>query len=150
MGAVYVAKACVMSDVDWRVKGRVLLRCHAFALVRIDAMLAEANGWNEERFGGSVEYWQDCLGAVLYTAHMAKNSMELFSVIPYLLSQLGKPGVRDTCLEQFRSAPLERHDRVTLRLLAEGSPLRRHVDAVSPDGSVMHADLRAEVTRLYK
>lgn len=126
-------------------KGRVLPYCHEFAMTLVKEMVAEACSWTADRFEDSVELWQSCVSAVLFMAQLSRNAFEEFDLVPYLFCRLDQPGVKERCVEQWLSVPKAKHDRVTLRIMEEGSTLRRHFDELNPDGSNMHPTLCEEV-----
>lgn len=79
------------------------------------------------------------LFSILYSTLCVRSIKPVHNV----LCRLGEPGIKELCLEQFRSAPLHRHHPVSIEFLGEDSKLLPMVLAIQP-GRPMDPILQAE------
>ena len=72
---------------------------------------------------------------------LAREKFDYLNTLPWLLTRLNQPGVRDEALRQFESSPPETHHRVTLQFLGAESILRRDVLSMNADGTGLTKEL---------
>lgn len=84
-------------------------------------------------------------GVVRMVAVLGKKKFEFLDTVPYLLSRLREPGIRDRCLAQFAEAPAAKHDKVSIYMLEPTSKFGRMVRALNSDGTSMDPLLGDEV-----
>ena len=116
-------------------KGRRLEEAETFVEGELERGLIEANGWSEQHFFGQAGTLADLLQlqvCVRGAVHLARMRFDYLGKLPWLIARILHPGVRERCIEQFESAPADRHHRVTLHFLLPGSPLRQAIDQLTP------------------
>ena len=130
-------------DCQW--KGRRLPEVWDWGTAAIRSGLREAESWVPGRFGSV--HMDECQGAVRAAFSFGMTLLENYDRIPLLMARLDVPGVRDRCLEQWASAPPERHDFTSAEFLSETAPasLRGMVARVQDDGVIPDSRLRDEV-----
>ena len=118
-----------------RWKGRRLPQAAAVVGERLQMGLDEASSWNLHRFAGQLGRQDDLLElqlCVRTSVHLANLRFDYLQKIPWLLSRILEPGIREQCLDQWDSCSPDGHHRTSVRFLSPGSPLRRAIDELSP------------------
>ena len=79
-----------------------------------------------------------------------QNRVSFLESIPYLAARLDEPGIRDRCIQRYRSAPPETHHNVSRLLFDPSDPdaLACDVAGMNSDGSGMSHKLSAFVSSL--
>lgn len=131
---------------DW--KGRRLPDAHHHASEVLRRGLAEANAWTPEAWDVDQAMLAQMQSCVRGAYHLAMRKLEFLDRVPYLLASLGRPGVRDRCLEQWEKVAPQDHHKVSREFLDPRGRLRRYVDSMAPDGSGMAPELQQEVASL--
>jgi hypothetical protein len=128
-------------------RGRRMEEAYAYACARLRDGLQEAQEWAPSRWGGEASL-ADLLGCVRLMFDYGAERMKYLDEIPYLLVRLQHPGVAARCLQQFASAPVQQHDRVSIHFLGNDSDLCQDVKAILADGSNVSAKLMLEIDSL--
>lgn len=115
-------------------KGRRLAEAQPHLSGELNRMLAEAETWNEARWGLGLPALLELQGVVRATHHLVHRKFEWLRKVPYLLARVGQEGVVEECLRQWDAIPPERHHRVTRSFLAPGSVLRAAMDRALVEG----------------
>lgn len=71
-------------------KGRRLTEAYDKVLQVVTTMLDEANSWPPAHFGGDLELWRECQGAVRFTNLLAREKAAFLDKVPYLLARLSE------------------------------------------------------------
>ena len=132
-------------------KGRRLHQAHPHAMRVLGDLLATANQWSVDFFDGDVVLWQSAQGAVRALHALAVRKLDYLDKVPFLLSRLDEPNIKEKCLRQWESCSITQHHRVTRHFLEPGhrSGLREKVDrCIAADGSINDFELRKEVRAL--
>jgi hypothetical protein len=114
---------------------------------KLQEALDEANSWIASRFGDDVQLWQECTAGIRYTVQLGRPILAPYDMIPLLFARLGQPGVRARCQDQWASVAVDKHDRVSIAWMGEGSALAADIAAVHDDGSNMSDLLKSQVPR---
>eukprot|EP00959_Pyramimonas_sp_CCMP1952_P257765 5386482-Pyramimonas_sp.AAC.1 len=93
-------------------QGRLLPFAHAKATQVFEDMLATALNWTAVDYDDAPEiFLAQIQGAVGAATGLGKRKVAFLDKMPYLICQLGGPGVRDRCLQQYNEqTPSQRHD----------------------------------------
>ena len=121
---------------------------YAMAADTLRRKLVESNAWTPFDWDGCAELVADLQGSMRNVYVLAYRHITPFDRLPYLMSRLRHPGVRDRVLEQYSEVPDHLHDPLTRRALALGSTLRRAIEAMQPDGTGMESELNNFVSNL--
>lgn len=127
-------------------KGRRIRTAHRHIVSNLGEHLAEANGWDDRRWGLGFEALMEIQGVVRSTCELAHRKWAFLARLPYLLARLEEPQVKTEVFAQWASAPPSAHHRVTREFL-EG-PLREDIDRLKEDGSGASRRLHQEVMSL--
>jgi len=121
----------------------VLPYIYDWSLKRIEAFRQEANAWTVHAFSGDQEFWREANGCVMFTCELAVPAIDEYDRVPLLFARLDQPGIKQRCIHQLQSAPLERHERQTIRVMVQD--LKADFDAMNDDGTNMSDALSREV-----
>jgi hypothetical protein len=58
---------------------------------------------------------------------VGKLKIAFLEEVPYVLARLGEPGVKELAIEQWNSAPPEKHHPVSIMFFGENSILASHI-----------------------
>ena len=97
-------------------KGRRIAKAYSHAMGALRAMKAEADAWTLAIMGGSQQLLTSAQGTIRGIFFLAELQLNSFDCIPFLLSRLNVPGVRDRAIAQYLSTAPKNHHRVS-RLL---------------------------------
>ena len=126
-------------------KGRVLPICYQFGMDKLRGLLAAANGWTKDAWGGDLLLLSQLQGCMRSTLIDGQYRLKIYDQIPLLFGRLDEPGVRDRCRQQFESVAADKHLPPTLYTMMPDQPLRDDFENMNADGSGMSARLRKEV-----
>ena len=71
-----------------------------------------------------------------------------YNRIPLLFGRLNEPGIKEECIIQFRSVPVEAHELSTLEIITRAGRFFNDFVRVKRDGSNISPALMEEATRL--
>jgi hypothetical protein len=131
-------------------KGRRLSTAFTHSELVLKQGLDECNNWVANDFGGDAALWKEAQGCTRAAFALAHRKIAFLTRVPYLLVRLDQPNIAQKALEQFDSAPLHTHHRVSVQLLGHGGPWRQDVMQIGPEGNITSASLLSEVRSLQE
>lgn len=137
-------------DVDPMMQGRRLAESGRFVEEQLQMALDEISEWDLHRFGPgcSFESLDELKRAVRYSHVLATMKSAYLHTLPALLARLLEPGIRDKCLDLYRSC--NNHHPLSDMYLSEDSALLPHVLALTPGGGNVSAILHRELDILWR
>lgn len=122
-------------------------RMSMHVLSELDGMWSDSVTWGEVLWGLGHTELQELKGVIRATHLSGRKKFDWMSRFPYLLCNLGKPGVKERCMQQWHAVPPQDHHRVSVGFLAESSRLRQDVGLLH-DGGPMPEELQSAVRAL--
>ena len=105
--------------------------------------LSTCREWTAACFDNDVVLFQSAVAAVRFICTFARRKFDWLWKIPWMISRLDQPGVRDECIKQFDSVPRDQHHLVSIEFFGtEQESLRSRVLAINDDGTGMDTVLR--------
>ena len=126
-------------------RGRRLPEAYSFAVSVFDAGLVECNSWTTARWDVGLADLLALQGCVRGTIVLGRKKLEFLTKLPFLLTRLRCPGVRDECVRQWNSAPARVHHALSALFMDPGGRLRGELDDMSAAGDNIAAELDAEL-----
>ena len=129
---------------DHRWNGRRLPEAESYVYAKLKAGLDLCNLWHLGSFGGvsqdRLDEYQLCVRSAFT---LATKRHAYLSTIPWLFAKLLRPGVKQRCLDLYKSN--RDHHPLSHHFLHPEGHLRAHVEQLRPDGSGASQLLMQEV-----
>ena len=131
--------SCNCHQVEWLAgvkyecahRGRLLPYAHEYAQTQFASLIDEARQW-DARYWGCMDFLRVCMGVVHSTVSRGNLKLAFVDRAPYIFANLGfKDGIRERAIEQFASAPLEKHNRNSIAICTPGTDLNDAVMAMT-------------------
>ena len=124
--------SCWCHQDEWRAgvefqcihRGRLLPYAFQYLCDAFDAMMTEVSEWCVGEWDNNHAFLSQISGATRATIARGRLKTIFIDRLPYIICHLGfVAGAREKIMEQFRSAPRDRHNRVTLQLCTDGTDM---------------------------
>ena len=129
-------------------RGRLLPYAHEYAQTQFASLIDEARQW-DARYWGCMDFLRVCMGVVHSTVSRGNLKLAFVDRAPYIFANLGfKDGIRERAIEQFASAPLEKHNRNSIAICTPGTDLNDAMMAMTSFDDLSDPLLRRFVFRI--
>ena len=117
-------------------KGRLLEFAFEHAMAHLEEGLRQANSWAPTAFASAgVRFCSDMQGVVRMSVLLGRQKLDFLNHIPYLLARLNEAGVKDRCVQEWRSRGPGSDNRISAEFLDEAGKLWADVNLIQPDGT---------------
>lgn len=131
-----------------RRKGKRVVEAYEFAVTTLGDMRREAETWTVAAFANNLTLMQQFVGAVRFAWSLGLEKLRFLDRVPWLFARLEQSGVRDRCLEQWRSAAPHLHHKVSRLLLENESDYLADVQNMNADGTGASVKLKHMISRI--
>ena len=135
-------------EIDCPHKGRRLDQAFIKASSVLDEVLSECNAWAEGECFECGTFRREAQASVRGMTVIARKKIKYLDTVPWLLTRLLSPGIRERALNQYASKRKEQHHPISVMFLDESGELYPHVMALDADGCNASPQLEKAVARL--